>query len=124
MIMESQNDGTVWVGRDLTDHLVQLPCHGQGHLPLDQVPQSSIQPSLEHRQGGGSHSFSGQCLLLMLTDYINDSNVVWQADEKLPAIVHLEILTRPNYSNGTLLQLSIKASNGHGGLLGESSSCD
>jgi len=38
----------------------QPPCHEQGHLPLDQVAQSSIQPDLEHCQGGGSHSFSGQ----------------------------------------------------------------
>jgi len=35
-------------------------CHEQGHLPLDQVAQSSIQPGLEHLQGGGSHNFSGQ----------------------------------------------------------------
>jgi len=38
----------------------QPPCHDQGHLPLDQVAQSSIQPGLEHFQGGGIHSFSGQ----------------------------------------------------------------
>lgn len=30
------------------------------------------------------------CLLLMLTDYINDSNVVWQAHEKIPEIVRLK----------------------------------
>jgi len=41
-------------------HLVQPPCHGQGHLPLDQVAQSPIQPGLEHCQGGGIHNFSGQ----------------------------------------------------------------
>jgi len=54
----------VRVGRDLKGHLkviyFQLPCHEQGHLPLDQVAQSSIQPGLEHCQGGDSHSFSGQ----------------------------------------------------------------
>ena len=38
----------------------QPPCHEQGHLPPDQVAQSSIQPGLEHCKGGGSHSFSGQ----------------------------------------------------------------
>jgi len=37
----------------------QPPCNGQGHLPLHQVTQSSIQPDLEHCQGGGSHKFSG-----------------------------------------------------------------
>jgi len=28
-----------WVGRDLKDHLVPTPCHGQTHLPLDQADQ-------------------------------------------------------------------------------------
>jgi len=32
---------------------VQPPCHERGHLPLDQAAQSSIQPGLEHFQGGG-----------------------------------------------------------------------
>ncbi|EOA97032.1 hypothetical protein Anapl_17450, partial [Anas platyrhynchos] len=50
----------VWVGRDLKDHPVPPPCHGLGHLPLDQVAQSPIQPGLEHLQGWGTHSFSGQ----------------------------------------------------------------
>jgi len=50
----------VWVGRDLEDHLVPTPCHEQGHLPPAHAAQSSIQPGLEHCQGGGSHSFSGQ----------------------------------------------------------------
>jgi len=50
----------VWVGRDLKDHLVPPPRHGQGHLPLEQAAQSPIQPGLEHCQEGGSHSFSGQ----------------------------------------------------------------
>ena len=49
-----------WVGRDLKDLPVPLPCHGQGHLPLDQVVQSPIQPGLEHCQGGVSPSVSGQ----------------------------------------------------------------
>jgi len=34
----------IWVGRDLKDHLVQLPCNKQGHLQLDQVAQSLVQP--------------------------------------------------------------------------------
>jgi len=29
----------------------QPPCHEQGHLPLDQVAQSSIQPGFEHFHG-------------------------------------------------------------------------
>jgi len=35
-------------------------CHEQGHLLLDQVAHSSIQLGLEHIEGGGIRSFSGQ----------------------------------------------------------------
>ena len=51
-----------WSGLEGTLKIVsfQPTCYGQGHLPPDQVAQSPIQPGLEHRQGGGSHSFSGQ----------------------------------------------------------------
>jgi len=50
----------VWVGRDRKDHPVPNPCHGQGHLPPDQIAQSPIQPGLEHLQGFGIHGFSGK----------------------------------------------------------------
>jgi len=39
----------VWVGRDLKGHFIPTPLHGQGHLPLDQVAQSLVQPGLEKR---------------------------------------------------------------------------
>jgi len=50
-----------WFGLEETFevHLVQPSWHGQGHLPLDQVAQSSVPPDLEHLQGWGIHSFSG-----------------------------------------------------------------
>lgn len=32
----------VWVLRDLSDHLVSNPCHGQGHLLLDQIARRHI----------------------------------------------------------------------------------
>ena len=50
-----------WFGLEGTLKLMwfQPPCHEQGHLPPAQVAQSSVQPGLEHCQGGGSHSFSG-----------------------------------------------------------------
>jgi len=53
---------TEWFGLEGTLKIIwfQPPCHEQGHLPPDQVAQSSIQPGLEPCQGGGSHSFSGQ----------------------------------------------------------------
>ena len=50
----------VWVGRDLKDHLVPTPSHRQGHLPPDQAAACTIQSDLEHCQGQGIHSFSGQ----------------------------------------------------------------
>uniref|UniRef100_A0A8B9F808 Peptidase S1 domain-containing protein n=1 Tax=Amazona collaria TaxID=241587 RepID=A0A8B9F808_9PSIT len=44
----------------LEAHPVPTPCHGQGHLPLDRVAPSPVQPGVEHCQGWDSHSFSGQ----------------------------------------------------------------
>lgn len=43
----AQNDRVARVGRDLKDHLVTTPCHGQGNHPLGQVAQSGP----EHLQG-------------------------------------------------------------------------
>jgi len=47
-----------WFGFEGTLSIIsfQSPCHRQGHLPLDQVAQSPIQPGLEHCQGGGIHN--------------------------------------------------------------------
>ena len=42
------------------DHLVQPPCSEQGHIPLDQVAQSPVQPDRECFQGGGIDHLSGQ----------------------------------------------------------------
>jgi len=51
-----------WFGLEETfkGHLVQPPCHEQGHLQPDQVAQSSLQPGLECFQGWGLHYLSGQ----------------------------------------------------------------
>ena len=64
-----------WFGRDLKDQPIlsiiewfglegplrfQPPCCKQGHLPLDQVVQSPIQPGLEFFQGGSIHNLTGQ----------------------------------------------------------------
>jgi len=59
-IKERRNHRMVWVGRDLKGHLVPTPLTWAGTSSTRPVSQSSIQPGLEHRQGGGSHSFSGQ----------------------------------------------------------------
>jgi len=41
-------------------YLVQPPCNNQGHLPLDQVAQSPVQPDLECFQAWGIYYLSGQ----------------------------------------------------------------
>jgi len=41
-------------------HLAQLPCSEQGHLQLDQVVQSPVQPDLERFQGWGIDHLSVQ----------------------------------------------------------------
>ncbi|KAK4818441.1 hypothetical protein QYF61_013128 [Mycteria americana] len=41
-------------------HVVQTPCNEQGHLQLDQVAQSPIQPDLECFQGWGIYHLSGK----------------------------------------------------------------
>lgn len=38
MPWESRNHGMVWVGKFPKDHLVPSPCHGQGHFPLENLP--------------------------------------------------------------------------------------
>lgn len=40
--------------------LVQLPCKEQGHLKLNQVVQSPVQPDLKSFQGWDIHQFPGQ----------------------------------------------------------------
>ena len=42
-----------WFGLDETFNIIwfQHPCYQQGHLPLDQVVQSPIQPGLGHLTG-------------------------------------------------------------------------
>ena len=53
----------VWVGRDLTDHLVPpSPRYGQGHLPLDQFAQSPVLFSLEKRRLQGDLTAAFQYL--------------------------------------------------------------
>lgn len=46
--VESQKHRMAWAGRDIIEHRVPAPCHGQSHLPLEHLPQSPIQPGLGH----------------------------------------------------------------------------
>lgn len=52
-----ENHRMLSVRRDFKDHL--FPSH-PGHLPLDQVAQSPIQPDLDYIEGGGIHNVSEQ----------------------------------------------------------------
>ena len=48
-----------WFGLEGTfkGYLVQPPCHERGHLQLDQVAQSPVQPDLECFQGWGIYNY-------------------------------------------------------------------
>ena len=56
----SWNHRMFWVGRDFERSSSPNPCSEQGHLQLDQVAQSPVQPGLECFQVWGLHSLSGQ----------------------------------------------------------------
>lgn len=55
-LQERHHRTTEWVGGNLKDHLLPIPCHGQSHSAA-QVP---IQPSPECLQGWDTHSFLRQ----------------------------------------------------------------
>ncbi|KAK4814330.1 hypothetical protein QYF61_014844 [Mycteria americana] len=59
-IIESQNHRMLWIGRNLYRPSSPTPLQEQGHLQLDQVAQSPIQPDLECFQGWGLRYLSGQ----------------------------------------------------------------
>jgi len=51
----------IWVGRDLVDHLVLTPLHGQGHLPLEIHTETHIPSGL----------FETGCFVLLYTSHNN-----------------------------------------------------
>jgi len=55
----SQNHRMVWVGRDLTDHPVPTPCHGQGHLPSDQLLKALSDLALNPAREGAATASLG-----------------------------------------------------------------
>ena len=58
-----QNHGIIkCFGLEVTfsGHIDHPPCSEQGHLQLDQVAQSPVQPGLECFQGWGLHYLSGK----------------------------------------------------------------
>ena len=63
-----------WFGLEATfkGHLVQPRCSEQGHLQLDQVAQSPVQPDLECFQGWGLHYLSGNPFQYLITLIVNN----------------------------------------------------
>lgn len=51
---ENQNHWMVWLGKELKIVQLQAPWHSKGHLSLEQVAQSPIQPGFEHFLGEAS----------------------------------------------------------------------
>jgi len=61
--IHSINHKTIeWFGLEghFKDHPVHPPCNKQGHLELDQVAQSPLQPDTEFFQRWGIYHLSGQ----------------------------------------------------------------
>lgn len=56
------------VARDLKDH----QCNGQGHLSLDQVSQSSIQPGLKEFQGWDIQTSLGNSIQCLTTPTVKN----------------------------------------------------
>lgn len=49
-----------WLEENSKTIKIQLPCHDQGHFPLNQLGQDPLQPGLKYFQRWGIHTFSGQ----------------------------------------------------------------
>ena len=72
-------------------HLARPLCHEQGHLPLDQVAQSSIRPGLECSQGWGISHLSGQPVTVphhkLISPYIQSKSPSFSS-KPLPLVLH------------------------------------
>jgi len=90
----------ICTGKGLTEQLIPKPCHGQGHLPLDQVAQSPIQPGLELLQGGASTASLGnllQCLTTLIVKnffFIPSLNLPSFSLKPLPLVLSLHALVK------------------------------
>jgi len=65
-------------------HLVQTPCNEQGHLSLDQLAQSAVQPDLDCFQGWGIYRLSGQPVLWFHHPHCKNSLLCIQSKSTLP----------------------------------------
>ncbi|KAK4828015.1 LOW QUALITY PROTEIN: hypothetical protein QYF61_022792 [Mycteria americana] len=78
----------LWTGRDLYRSSSPTPLQEQGHLQLDQVAQSPIQPDLEYLQGWGLHYLSVQPLPAPFK--------YWKAAVRSPHSLLFSSLNKPN----------------------------
>lgn len=87
-----------------TDHLVQPPCNGKGHLPLEKVAQSPIHLGLERSQGWGLHKFSGQSAWVPYHPhyknlfFMSKSNLMYFSLKLLPLALSLQALVKRGLS--------------------------
>ena len=88
--IESSNSKMVWVGRDLRAHPVPTPCHGQGCHPAAQTAQGHNQPGLEHLQGWGTYSFSGQPVIMSIS-YVTKADLHNLKDNWMPPVIKQRI---------------------------------
>ena len=78
----------------------QPPCRGQGHLPLDQVVQSPVQPGLEHCQGGASTASLGNLCPCLITLTVKNSFLISNLNlpsfslKPLPLVLSLHALVK------------------------------
>ena len=80
--------------RTFKDHLDQLPWNGQGHLSLDQVARSPVEPDLEHFVWWQLHHFSKKLVLVSyhphhkkLNLYVQSKSTLFQFKTVLPCPV-------------------------------------
>ena len=81
----------------LKNHLVQLCCNEQGHVQLDQVAKSPIQPDIECLQGWGIYQLSRKSALYVgLTFQIINDSVLRVDDIHLSPLILLSKLSCRN----------------------------
>lgn len=93
------NQSIVWIGKDLTDHLVPTRCHDMVSLSLNQAAQGSIQLALNVARDGASAACLSslcQCLsILQVNNIILISNLNIQFFSCLKILILVQLLHTP-----------------------------
>lgn len=97
------NQSIVWIGKDLTDHLIPTPCHDMVYLSLNQAAQGSIQLALNVARDGASAACLSslcQCLsILQENNIILISNLNIQFFSCLKILILVQLLHTPAKSH-------------------------